>query len=488
MPSPTSAFPAPVYRDTVLQHVFTDAQRFFLPSLLAVDLAHVLMLGEQAILSRAQAAACLRAILDLDQEALLTARYDGSVEDLFFLVEHRLAEAIGPDLAGRIHTARSRNDLDLTMYRMVLRERLLETLGANAQLRSVLLSLAGQHRGAIMPAYTHGQPAQPTTLGHILMAYVEVLERDTERLRACYGRVNRSPLGSCAITTTGFPIDRHNTAQRLGFHGLVTNSYGAIASVDYVAEAASTLATAMLSLGRFTQELLLWSTAEFGYLRLSDGYVQISSIMPQKRNPVPLEHVRVLASRALNEAQAVLGTLHNTPFADMNDGEDALQPLVALAFTDAQRAMALLAGALSEATFHLDRMRERAHGSFLTVTELADTLVRRTGLSFGQAHRMVSAAVRRAQSDDPSQLAHTVLDEATAAGLSLTLADLQQALDPEHFIAIRNAPGGPAPAALDPELQRAATQLKEDNTWASLERDHLLGKQRRLLQDAQALA
>ncbi len=485
MPLPTSAFPAPVYRDTVLRHIFTDAQRLLLPSLLAIDLAHVLMLGEQAILSKTQMAACLRAILDLDQEVLLATQYDGSVEDLFFLVQQHLAKAIGPDLAGRIHTARSRNDLDLTMYRMVLRERLLEAVETNAQLRSVLLSLATQHRDAIMPAYTHGQPAQPTTLGHFLMAYVEVLERDTERLCACYKRVNRSPLGACAITTTGFPIDRHNTAERLGFRGLVINSYGAIASVDYVAEAASVLALAMLSLGRFTQELLLWSTAEFGYLRLSDGYVQISSIMPQKRNPVPLEHVRVLASRALYQAQAVLGTLHNTPFADANDGEDALQPLVALAFTDAQHATILLAGILSEAIFHLDRMRERAHGSFLTVTELADTLVRRTGVSSGQAHRMVSAAVQRANSDDPAQLALTIFTEAVTAGLPVTLADLTEALDPKHFIAIRNVPGGPAPAALNPELDRATTQLQQHQTWVTSERAHLLTKRNVLIQEAQ---
>ena len=488
MSLPTSAFPAPVYRDTVLRHVFADAQRLFLPSLLEINLAHVLMLGQQGILTTEQAAGCLRGILQLDQQALLDAKYDGSVEDLFFLVERFLAEAIGEDLAGRIHTARSRNDLDLTMYRMVLREYLLDTLEANATLRAVLLGIAMQYRSALMPAYTHSQPAQPTTLGHFLMAYIEVLERDTERLCASYARVNRSPLGACAITTTGFAIHRHHTAQRLGVRGLVVNSYGAIAAVDYVAEAAGALATAMLSLGRFAQEMLLWSTAEFGYLRLSDGYVQISSLMPQKRNPVPLEHVRVLASRALTEAQAVLGTLHNTPFADMNDGEDALQPLIALAFGDAQRAMALLAGALGEATFLVERMRERAHGNFLSVTELADTLVRCTGLSFHDAHRMVSSAVRRAGSDDPAALARIVFEQATAAGLHVTVAELEQALEPEYFIAVRGVVGGPAPSALDPELQRATVQLQNDRTWLNAEREHLRITRNKLLTEAQRLA
>src|ERR1700743_280777 len=195
-----------------------------------------------------------------------------------------------------------------------------------------------------MPAYTHNQPAQPTTLGHYLMAFIEILERDSERLVAGYARVNLNQLGGCAISTTGFPIDRHFTGQLLGFEGLQINSYGAIAAVDYLTESCSVLAVCMINLGRFTQDLLLWSTAEFNYLRLSDAYVQISSIMPQKRNPVPLEHVRVLASRALVEAQGVLGSLHNTPFADMNDAEDDLQPVVYTAFDDADRSVRLLTG------------------------------------------------------------------------------------------------------------------------------------------------
>ena len=262
---PTSVFPAPVYRDTVLKHVFADAQQFFLPALVDIDLAHVLMLRQQGIIGADCARGCLDAILALDLDALGTCDYDGSVEDLFFLVQRELAAAAGEENAGRIHTARSRNDVDLSMYRMVLRDRLLRALDANLTLRCTLLTIATQHSAALLPAYTHNQPAQPTTLGHFLMAYVEVLERDAERISACYARVNRSPLGACAITTTGFAIDRAATAEMLGFRGLIVNSYGAIASVDYVAEACSLLATAMLSLGRFTQEMLLWSTYEFGF-------------------------------------------------------------------------------------------------------------------------------------------------------------------------------------------------------------------------------
>lgn len=466
-------FPAPIYREHVLTHIFADAQRLFLPALLQIDYAHLVMLRTQGIVSRETAAACLHALNALDLKTLSTVAYDGTVEDLFFLVERQLAEIAGDEHAGRLHTARSRNDIDLTMYRMVLRQRLLEILAASLTLRNTLLNIAQTHRAAIMPAYTHNQPAQPTTLGHYMMAMVEVLERDARRMVACYARVNCNPLGACAITTTGFPIDRNQTEKLLGFRGLVTNSYGAIAAVDYVAEACGVLATAMLSLGRFTQDMLLWSTAEFNFLRLSDGYVQTSSIMPQKRNPVPLEHARILASRALTEAQSILGSLHNTPFADMNDGEDSLQPLVALAFTDGHRALALLAGALSEASFNTDHMKARAKGSFLTVTEVADTLVRTCGISFHRAHAIVAAAVKAASSDNPVALAQDLHARAISAEVNISLNEIQRALDPENFIAVRTVPGGPAPLALNPELERAAKQLITDRAWHTAEIDYL---------------
>jgi argininosuccinate lyase len=360
----------------------------------------------------------------------------------------------------------------------VLRDRLLQTLDAVVQLRARLVEIASEHRGSLMPAYTHNQPAQPTTLGHYLMAMVEILERDAQRLRSAYARVNRCPLGACAITTTGFPIDRRRTQQ--------TNSYGAIAAVDYLTESCSVLSIAMLSIGRFAQDLLLWSTAEFGYLRLSDAYVQISSIMPQKRNPVPLEHVRILASRALAESQAVLSSLHNTPFADMNDSEDSLQPLVDLAFTDGLRVLHLLEGVLSETTFNTEKMAARARGSFLTVTELADTIVRTTGASFHQAHGIVSGAVRALDGDfDHPRMIALVQHGLEEAGLALPPDDvLQRSLDADHFVKIRSIPGGPAPEALDPEIARASVQLDVDQGFLRTQRERL----RAAAQEVKALA
>jgi len=460
------AFPAPVYRDTVLAPIFADAKKYFLAPLIEIEYAHTVMLARQGIMPEVEAAMCIRALDGLDLEEIRTAKHDGSFEDLFFYVEKKLAAVCGEEIAGKMHTARSRNDIDLTMYRILLRERLGKSFGALLGLRARLAELAWQHREALIPAYTHNQPAQPTTLGHYLMAYIEVLERDAERIRETYVRVNRCPLGACAITTTGFPIDRHYTERLLGFEGLQMNSYGAIAAVDYVTESCSVLATAMVSLGRFAQEMLLWSTAEFSYLRLSDAYVQISSIMPQKRNPVPLEHVRILASRALTQSQAILGCVHNTPFADMNDAEDELQPLVYTAFEDAERSTRLLTGTLEEAEFNLERMAKAADGNFLPVTELADTLVRTTGMSFHAAHGIVSRAVRELNGKyDAEEMTEIVVRELAAGGYVVTREQISEALRAKNFVAVRKIPGGPAPEALEPEIRRAREQLSSDEGW-----------------------
>jgi argininosuccinate lyase len=488
--STPSTFPAPIYRDTVLAQIFNDARRYFLGPLLAIQYAHTLMLAKQGILTGPEAARCLRALDALDLDAIRSASYDGTFEDLFFLMERALAQSCGPHLAGKMHTARSRNDIDLTMYRMVLRTRLTGTMHSVVALRQRLVDLAWAHRAALMPAYTHNQPAQPTTLGHYLMAAIECFERDVQRMTSCYARVDQCPLGACAITTTGFPIDRAYTADLLGFATLQVNSYGAIAAVDYLTEACSVLAVCMLNLGRIAQDLLQWSTVEFGYLRLSDGYVQISSIMPQKRNPVPLEHVRILASRALMQSHAVIASLHNTPFQDMNDAEDDLQPLVYTAFDDAVRSVQLLTGVMAEAEFDFARMAAAAEGSFLTVTELADTLVRSTGMDFRTAHEIVSAAVQQLHGAyDLERMAAAVeaLLAAHTPAFSVDTAVLRRALTAENFVAVRGIPGGPAESALSPEIGRARTQCEADVAWLSHEQERLAAATARCRAECDAL-
>lgn len=470
-----STFPAPIYRDTVLAQIFTDAKKYFLQPLLSIQYAHTLMLGAQSIMQPHEVAAALRALNAITSPQALdkirNATYDGTFEDLFFFIEKELAAHCGPEIAGKMHTARSRNDIDLTMYRMVLRDRLAETMASLLEVRQQLVALAWTHRASLIPAYTHNQPAQPTTLGHYLMAILECFERDFDRLREASVRVNRSPMGACAITTTGFPIDRHSVAAMLGFQGLQVNSYGAIASADYLTESCAMLSICMLNLGRLAQDFLQWSSVEFGYIRLSDGYVQISSIMPQKRNPVPLEHVRILSSKAMTQAQAILGSLHNTPFTDINDSEDDLQPMVYNAFEDAERSLKLLAGVLTEIEFLTPHMAACADSNFLTVTELADTLVRETGMSFRIAHEIVTEAVKHQHGAfDADKMA---ADVASTMAIShstfkpLPIPTLRKALDAANFVALRTIPGGPAPEALEPEIHRSRALLTHDTEWLS---------------------
>lgn len=437
------------------------------------------MLAKQGIIPREAARACLRTLDALDRHKLRNIPYDGRSEDLFFYVQAEIERLCGEENGGCMHTARSRNDIDLTMYRMCLRREVLMLIEDVHQVCFTLMVLSREHLGTIMPAYTHTQPAQPTTLAHYLLAAIECFIRDERRLRAAFATINRSPLGACAITTTGFPIDRSYTAELLGFEGLQLNSYGAVAATDYVTEAAGAIATAMINLGRPAQDLLLWSNPALNYIRLSDAWVQISSIMPQKRNPVALEHVRILASKALAQAQAVFTASHNTPFGDIVDSEDDLQPLVFSMTTDARRALGLFAGLMSDCEINVARLADAAHYDFLTATELADTLTRNENVSFHAAHRVVSAAVSKlaghysaeALVDAVMALAQEQLGHALKTGK----AELLQALDPHWFVKIRRVPGGPAPQRMDAALGEIDAEQAAAHDWIVTKRN-LLGE------------
>lgn len=463
-------FPAAIYAETVLGPNFSDSQRYFLDSLVEIHRAHALMLGRQRIVPREEVDRILGALADLDRRKILAARYDGSVEDLFYFVERELISRIGEETAGKLHIARSRNDIDVTLYRMVLRGEVLRLIEDLGELRGALIGLARKNLRTVMPAHTHTQPAQPTTLAHYLSAAIEFIWRDIGRLQRAFTNLNQNPLGACAITTTGFPIDRQLTARLLGFEGVVENSYYAIGGIDYLLEAVSGLGTAAVSLGRFTQDLLLWATQEFSFLTLNDGFVQGSSIMPQKRNPVALEHVRILLSKSVGQTQAVMTSVHNTPFGDINDVEDDLQPLVLSTFNDARRAVKLLAGAVGAIVIDRGRLLEKARGSLLTMTELADTLTRREKISFRMAHRLVGATARRisgpgAGHEEIVRRLIEVAAELLGRPLLTPEADLLRALCPLNFVEVRQTFGGPAPVRVAEFLDRQAALARDDRRW-----------------------
>ena len=455
------------YIACVLNDNFEDAKAQFLAPLMAIHYAHLVMLKDQGIVPAGAARAIRDALDSIDPEAVRRVEYDGTCEDLFFYVERLIVTACGEDAAGRLHTARSRNDIDMTMYRMQQRGMVLALLDGNEQVRRALLDLAARHREDVFPAHTHTQPAQPSTIAHYLLGVIEQLERDAVRLRAAYASTNLNPLGSCAITGTGFPIDRQKTTTLLGFDGPTGNTYGSIATVDYLLESVSAAMVSAIGLGRVIQDLLLWCTSEFGYLRLSDGFVQCSSIMPQKRNPVALEHARAIASKAAGQASAIAFAVHNTPFGDIVDTEDDLQPLVFTMFRDASRAQRLVAAAMSGAQFDTARMARGASEGWITVTELADTLAREHGVPFKAGHAIASRLVAIGSTGDVPL--SSALREASAAvlgrAIELDADTLHRVLSPQHFVAVRKTPGGPAPS----ETTRAIAQSEEifaaDKEW-----------------------
>jgi argininosuccinate lyase len=467
---------APEYVRHVLTDNFEDAKSLFLDPLLSIHYAHLVMLTEQGIVSEDDAHLLRKALDTVSPDEVRRAAYDGTCEDLFFYVERLIACACGEDVAGRLHTARSRNDIDMTMYRMRQRGFILDFLDATLGLRRALVAVGQRHRHTVYAAHTHTQPAQPGTVAHYLLAVIEQLERDAVRLQAAYATTNRNPLGACAITGTGFPIDRHRTSALLGFDAPTGNTYGSIATVDYVLESLSALSVAIVGLGRFVQDLLLWCTMEFQYLRLPEGFVQGSSIMPQKRNPVALEHARAIASKALGQALGVTAAVHNTPFGDIVDTEDDLQPLVWSAFRDGTRAVRLVGAALADAEFDAERMAARAGEHGITATELADTLTREDGLSFRKAHEVAVrfVALRRRQPELPLAGA---LEEASShlpgGPLEYSEAELAQILSPEHFVRVRRAPGGPAPEETSLALAASADSVARDEGWLAGARERL---------------
>jgi argininosuccinate lyase len=360
----------------------------------------------------------------------------------------------------------------MTMYRMRQREFILALVEAVADLRAGLIELASRHRATLIAAHTHTQPAQPTTVAHYLLAVTEQLERDHVRLQAAYVSTNRCPLGACAITGTGFDIDRQLTSDLLGFDEPTGNTYGSIATVDYLLESVGATQVMLAGLGRVIQDLLLWCTREFGYMRLADGLVQASSIMPQKRNPVALEHARSITSKAFGEAAAITTAVHNTPFGDIVDTEDDLQPLVAAMFRDAQRAVALLAVSIRGTELNVERMQARAAEGGTTLTELADRLVRDQNISFTMAHSIAAGLLSGVV--PPTSLGYT--DE-----------ELTRILSARNFVEARRTPGGPAPSETSRALDAARGLLERDRTWLEAAQKQIEDAVTRRRERAQAL-
>jgi argininosuccinate lyase len=427
---------------------------------IAASKAHVAMLGACGIVSSEDAVAIERG---LDQVAAEYERdgvpEDWDLEDIHMTTESRLADLIG-STAGRLHTARSRNDQVATDFRLWVRDAIDQAEAGLAALQEALVTRAGEHAGSIMPGFTHLQTAQPVTLGHHLLAYYEMLRRDRTRFADARKRLNECPLGSAALAGTGFPIDREMTAQALGFDRATANSLDAVSDRDFALDYLAAAAQCALHLSRLAEEFVIWASQPFGFVRMPDSLSTGSSIMPQKKNPDAAELVRGHTGRIVGALTALMVTMKGLPLAYSKDMQDDKPPVFEAAGL-LGLSIAAMTGMVADAEFRTDRMREAAELGYATATDLADWLVREAGMPFREAHHVTGAAVRLAEHkgvalDKLSLAEMQAIDGRIGAGVF-------DALSVEASVAARNSHGGTAPELVRQRIAEARRALGMDS-------------------------
>ena len=411
--------------------------------------AHVAMLARQGIVDGEDAQAITEGLNRIAAEYEADGvPVDLDLEDIHMVTESRLAELIGP-AAGRLHTARSRNDQVATDFRLWVRDAIDEVEMGLQGLSDMLLARAEEHADAVMPGFTHLQSAQPVTLGHHLMAYHEMVRRDRSRFADARVRLNECPLGAAALAGTGFPIDRHATAAALGFAKPTDNSLDSVSDRDFALDYLMAATQCSLHLSRLAEEFIIWASQPFGFVKLPDAYSTGSSIMPQKRNPDAAELVRGHSGRIMGCMNALCVTMKGLPLAYSKDMQDD-KPPVFEAHDLLGLSIAAMTGMIETVTFRTDRMRGLAESGFATATDLADWLVREAGLPFRDAHHVTGRAVAMAESKgcDLAELSLADL-QAINAGITDKVYDV---LTVEASVASRKSFGGTAPSEVRKQI------------------------------------
>ena len=418
--------------------------------------AHVAMLAQQGIVDGEDAQAITEGLNRIAAEyAADGVPVDLDLEDIHMVTESRLAQLIGPT-AGRLHTARSRNDQVATDFRLWVRDAIDEVAAGLLGLQRALLARAEEHADAVMPGFTHLQSAQPVTLGHHLMAYYEMVRRDRSRFADARARADECPLGAAALAGTGFPIDRQATAEALGFARPTDNSLDSVSDRDFALDYLMAATQASLHLSRLAEEFIIWASQPFGFVKLPDAYSTGSSIMPQKRNPDAAELVRGHAGRIMGCMTALCVTMKGLPLAYSKDMQDD-KPPVFEAHDLLGLSIAAMTGMIETVTFRTDRMRGLAESGFATATDLADWLVREGGIPFREAHHITGRAVAAAEA------AGVPLDQLSIA----TLKDIDARIDNRVYavltvdasVASRTSHGGTAPAQVRARIAQAKKEL-----------------------------
>ena len=408
---------------------------------IAASKAHAAMLGEQGIVSSDEAAAIAGGLDSIAEEyAAGKLVEDPALEDIHMHVEHRLAELIGP-VAGKLHTARSRNDQVATDFKLFVRGCIDEAVTGIDALEEALLNRAEEHAATIMPGFTHMQSGQPVTLGHHLMAYVAMLARDRSRFGDARRRMNESPLGAAALAGTGFPIDRDSTARALGFDRPAANSLDAVSDRDFAVDYLHAAALCSVHLSRLAEEITLWASQPFGFVRLPDAWSTGSSIMPNKRNPDAAELVRGHSARIVGDLVALLVLLKGLPLAYAKDLQDDKPPLFD-AHDLLSLSLAAMAGMIADLEFVPEKMRAAAAAGHATATELADWLAGE-GVPFREAHQVAGRAVAAAERAGKA-LDELSLDELQAVDARIG-KDVMDRLSVKAAVEARRSAGGTAP-------------------------------------------
>ena len=438
-----------------------DTDKWIFEADIAVDLAHTVMLKEQEIIKSSDCSDILEGLLAIKEMGI--ENLDHTYEDIHISLESKLIDIVGEDVGGRMHSGRSRNDEVATCIRFVLRDEMLGIMDDLLQLRKTLLKTAGENVETIMPGFTHLQHAQPTTLAHHLLAHADALSRDFERVADAFSRVNLSSLGAAAFASTGFSIDRTRTCEFLGFDGLVENSMDAVSSRDFLIESAGVFANIMINLSRMAEESVIWSTSEFNFIELNDMYASTSSIMPQKKNPDTAELIRGKSGSVIGSLMSILSICKALPLSYNRDLQEAT-PNIWHSVETTRAAIRMMEGMIKTMKVNSDVMASQSVNGFTTATELADTLVRSTGIPFRTAHQIVGVLARG--SGEPTlgeidAVAHNVIGESLSAR-GLTEEEVCEALDAVSNIKKRVVPGGPAPEEVKRSLKNRINLLEED--------------------------
>jgi argininosuccinate lyase len=456
----------------VIEHIYSPrlagelAATF--PYLGALNAAHLIMLAQQKIVAPGIAATIARGLIQMEAEGPEAITPDPNLEDAYFNVEARLIALTGAAAGGRLHIARSRNDLSAALDRLRARDALLRLLdGANA-LRRTLLERGQQFAEVVMPGYTHLQPAQPITFGYYLTGLASALERDAARLLDAWARLNLSPMGAAALATTTFPIDRATTASLLGFDGVLEHGLDCVASRDFSVELIAAAAQMSLTLSRFAEDMHVSVSHEFSSIEFPDSVCGTSSIMPQKKNPVVLEHLKGKAAHVLAGFASAGTCIRASHFTNTLDAHREGQAMIWTGLAEAERALVLAKIAAATATPKAELLLARARANFSTATDLADALVRHADMDFRTAHHVAGAVVRllmeagRGAHEATVEIVDAAAQEVAGRKAGLDAATVMAALDPARGVAARTTLGGTAPAEVRRMAARMAATLDAD--------------------------